>query len=106
MRICLEHLWVLVTRGETGQITEGVSDTWALGRSSGLGWVAAGWQEREEQATEGTQVGDHENFLGSGFRTRVSVVAAFKTLRLRMRAGRDLEGCKEHCKSRFINLRY
>lgn len=31
---------------------------------------------------------------------------AFKTLRLRMRAGRDLESRKEHCKSRFINLRY
>ena len=42
-------------------------------------WVAAGWQEREEQATEGAQHKsvDH-NFLGSGFRTMVSVVAGFQ----------------------------
>ena len=54
-----------------------------------------------------TQVrGPQTTFLALDLEQWFLSLRAFKTLRLRMRAGRNLESRIEHCKSRFINLRY
>lgn len=80
MRICLEHLWVLVTRGEAGVKSQRVRVTHGLwgGALGWGGWPQDGKRGRNRQQRVPTQVGDHKNFLGSGFRTIVSVVAGFQ----------------------------
>ena len=74
-------------------------------------WAGVGGRRMAREGGTGNRGHPHKSgtaktFLALDLEQWFLSLWVFKTLRLRMRAGRDLEGCKEHCKSRFINLRY